>query len=149
MTFKGKRRVSCDDMGWDEEFKKGAWTAEEDTVLRTAVYVSADHIPGFQNTQQHSVDGCFKARLITAMAWRESDHVRPCVLHLRRGRAGRGTGPTSRETSRGGRASRAGCAGAISWTRRSRRSRSATGRTPSSSAAGRCDALSGRDSFHR
>ena len=41
MTFKGKRRVSCDDLGWDDEFKKGAWTAEEDTVLRTAVYVSA------------------------------------------------------------------------------------------------------------
>ena len=39
MTAKGKRRVSCDDMGWDDEFKKGAWTAEEDSVLRTAVYV--------------------------------------------------------------------------------------------------------------
>ena len=41
MTAKGKRRVSCDDMGWDDEFKKGAWTNEEDAVLRAAVYVSS------------------------------------------------------------------------------------------------------------
>ncbi len=54
MTFKGKRRVSCDDLGWDDEFKKGAWTAEEDTVLRTAVYVSARilcHLPSGPATQ--------------------------------------------------------------------------------------------------
>ena len=50
MTFKGKRRVSCDDMGWDDEFKKGAWTAEEDTVLRTAVYVSAGQLPPASQT---------------------------------------------------------------------------------------------------
>ena len=39
MTTKGKRRISNDDMGWDDEFKKGAWTAEEDAVLRAAVCV--------------------------------------------------------------------------------------------------------------
>jgi hypothetical protein len=39
MTAKGKRRISNDDMGWDDEFKKGAWTVEEDAVLRAAVCV--------------------------------------------------------------------------------------------------------------
>lgn len=91
MTVKGKRRVSCDDMGWDDEFKKGAWTNEEDAVLRAAVYVSSRHASQSSCASRHSLRHCVQASHFCAVGWADWRVTTRAEAAQRQGRPGNWT----------------------------------------------------------